>query len=54
MKTGNGASPNPKGIFQKGMKKDDCNVEKASTGKPFSAKKDIVGKGHLGPVGKRK
>jgi hypothetical protein len=53
MKTGNGATPNPKGMFQRGCKTENSNMVKASTGKPFSAKKDVVGKGKLGPVGRK-
>lgn len=40
MKTGNGAAPNPKGIFQKGFGRDNSNMKKDSVGAPFSAKKD--------------
>lgn len=46
MKTGNGATPNPKGIWNKGFARDTSNESKGSTGGAFSAKKDSYkGKG---------
>lgn len=45
MKTGNGASPNPKGIFKGGFGRDSSNVVKQSAGTPMSAKRDPFPKG---------
>lgn len=40
MKTGNGATPNPKGIWQKGMRTDTSNITKPTASVVFSAKRD--------------
>lgn len=54
MKTGNGAKPNPKGIFAGACKAETSNMVKASTGKAFSAKRDVIGPNHSGPVRSKK
>lgn len=40
MKTGNGATPNPRKIFGGPMKKDTSNIVKPKAPVRFSAKKD--------------